>query len=988
MRIVIDMQGAQTTGSRNRGIGRYTMSIVQAIVRNAQDHDIILALSGLFPDTIEPIRSAFQGLLPLDNIRVWHAPRRVAFAFKNNQWRRNCAEHIREFFLASLSPDIVYITSLFEGYVDDAVVSISTTSAVVPTAVTLFDLIPYIYPIPYLENSDVANWYHEKIASLRRANLCLAISESSRLEGINQLGLAQQWVVNISTDADKFFRRINISREDEATVRSRYALSNPFIMYTGGIDHRKNLEGLIRAFSKLSHELQCKYQLAIVCSIQPESRQILEQLCDTLGLSNDSVVLTGFVPDGDLLILYNLCSLFVFPSKHEGFGLPALEAMRCGAPVIGANTSSLPEVIGWHKALFDPCSDDDIAQAMSRAVSDENFRIKLIENAQRQSEKFSWDQTAKRAIVAMERLHVNRQQTHVKQLIKELRPRLAYISPLPPERSGIANYSAELLPKLAEYYEIEVIIAQDRVEDFWINSACPIRTVEWFKEHADSYDRVLYHFGNSEFHQHMFGLLKLIPGVVVLHDFYLSGIIAHMDFTGLSSGQFARELYFSHGYKALCDRFRCKDTGSVIIKYPCSLDVIQNSLGVIVHSSNSLRLAAKFYGAGFTNWAVIPLAKDSNINMNRHDARKSLGLADNDFLVCSFGILGPLKLNHRLLQAWNQSLLASNNRCHLVFVGQNDPGSYGQDLRSIIEKGKSWDRIRITGWTDQNVFRQYLSAADLCVQLRSHSRGETSAAVLDAMNHSLPVIVNANGSMADFDPTVVWKLPDTFSNEELVEALETLWQNRELREKFGLAGREIIIQQHDSQICAKLYKSSIERFYTTSSAGLSGLLTSIAQLPGGPSENTDLIPLAKSIAATFPPCNRPRQLLVDISELMQQDARTEIQRDIRNFLSEWLHIPLEGYRLEPVYASVDNAYRYARSFTVRFLSLPNNVLHDEPIDYEFGDYFLGLDLRPEFIILHQDFYLAMRCQGVTVNFLNSSEIADIRRSLASIAPQF
>jgi glycosyltransferase involved in cell wall biosynthesis len=987
MRIVIDMQGAQTTGSRNRGIGRYTMSIVQAIVRNAQDHDIILALSGLFPDTIEPIRSAFQGALPVDNIRVWHAPRRVAFAFKTNQWRRYCAEHIREFFLASLRPDIVYITSLFEGYVDDAVASIATTSAVVPTAVTLFDLIPYIHPVPYLENPDVADWYHEKIASLRRANLCLAISESSRLEGINQLGLAEQWVVNISTDADKFFRRINISSEQETTVRSRYALSNQFIMYTGGVDHRKNLEGLIRAFSKLPHELRNKYQLAIVCSIQPESRQILEQLCEMLGLTNGSVVLTGFVPDDDLLILYNLCSLFVFPSRHEGFGLPALEAMRCGAPVIGANTSSLPEVIGWPKALFDPYSDDDIMRAMSRALSDEDFRTKLIENAQRQSEKFSWDQTAKRAIAAMERMHVDRQQTHVKQPIKALRPRLAYISPLPPERSGIANYSAELLPNLAKYYEIEVITAQDRVEDNWINSACPIRSVQWFKEHANSYDRVLYHFGNSEFHQHMFELLKFIPGVVVLHDFYLSGIIAHMDFTGLSSGQFARELYFSHGYKALCDRFRCKDTGSVVINYPCSLNVIQNSLGIIVHSSNALRLTAKFYGDGSTDWAVIPLARDSNISMNRHDARKALGLADDDFLVCSFGILGPLKLNHRLLQAWNQSLLANSNRCRLVFVGQNDPGSYGHDLLSIIEKKKSWDRIQITGWTDQNAFRQYLSAADLCVQLRSHSRGETSAAVLDAMNYSLPVIVNANGSMADFDPTVVCKLPDVFSNEQLVEALETLWQNRELREKFGLAGREIILQQHDSQICAELYKSTIERFYTTNFAGLSGLLTSIAQLPGSPSENTDLIPLAKSISATFPPRNRPRQLLVDISELMQQDARTGIQRDIRNFLSEWLHIPLDGYRLEPVYASPEHAYRYARSFTTRFLNLPDYVLHDEPIDYELGDLFLGLDLRPEIVLLHQDFYQAMRCQGVIVNFLHFGEIADIRRYLASIASQ-
>ena len=115
MRIVIDLQGAQCE-SRHRGIGRYSLALALAMVKNRGDHDIIVALSGLFPETIEPIRMAFNGILPQESIRVWHAQGPVDALNSANTWRRHTAELIREAFLASLQPDIVHITSLFEGF--------------------------------------------------------------------------------------------------------------------------------------------------------------------------------------------------------------------------------------------------------------------------------------------------------------------------------------------------------------------------------------------------------------------------------------------------------------------------------------------------------------------------------------------------------------------------------------------------------------------------------------------------------------------------------------------------------------------------------------------------------------------------------------------------------------------------------------------------------------------------------------------------------
>jgi glycosyltransferase involved in cell wall biosynthesis len=967
MRIVIDMQGAQAA-NRFRGIGRYSMSLAQAVIRNRGEHEITLALNGLFPDTIEPIRAAFDNLLPQENICVWSAVAPVANVDANSDWRRHSAELVREAFLASLRPDIVHVLSLFEGLEDDAVTSVGALSGTIPVAVTLYDLIPYIYRKPYLDNPVVETWYFEKIENLRRANLWLAISESSRHEGIEYLSLPEDKTVNISSDADTHFCPIETTDDSKQVLLEKYGLSRPFVMYTGGIDHRKNIEGLIRAFAMLPCACRKSHQLAVVCSVQSESRCAIEKLAKDQGLSKDDLILTGFVPEDDLVRLYNLCALFVFPSWHEGFGLPALEAMRCGAPVIGANTSSLPEVIGWDEALFDPHSDTSMAVAIEHALTDDRFRLELVCHGKRQAQKFSWDKSAQRALAAMERLHAEHQKKSAMSSLKRRR-RLAYVSPLPPEKSGIADYSAELLPELSRLYEIDVIVDQQEISTPWVKENCPSRSVDWFIEHASQYERVLYQFGNSAFHQHMFELLKVVPGVVVLHDFFLSGIVAHMDAQGVIPGFWAQELYNSHGYSALYDRFHARDTADVVWKYPCNLSVIQGSLGVIVHSDNSLRLAEQWYGGKMEDSVMIPLMRDSRINANHTDARKALGLKSVDCLVCAFGMLGPTKLNHRLLHAWLKSSLARDKTCYLVFVGLNHPGLYGQELLAAIRNSNIKANIHITGWTDLETFRNYLAAADIGVQLRTLSRGETSAAVLDCMNYSLPTIVNANGSMADLEDEAVWKLPDEFTDEQLVEALEVLRNDEARRHRIGETARIIILRDHEPRSCAEQYGEVIEKFYSSASSGMPALPGAIAGIRGQLPDDTDLMLLASAMTKNFPPRNAKRQLLVDISELVQCDAKIDIQRVLRSILKEWLLNPPEGYRVEPVYAAVEQGYRYARQFIQRFLGVDNGVLADEPIDFAMGDIFFGMDLQPQVQVAQRAFYQTMRRQGVRVRFM-------------------
>ena len=969
MRIVIDMQGAQAS-NRQRGIGRYTLALAQAMVRNRGEHEMVLALSGLFPESIEPIRAAFADLLPQSSIHVWHAPIPVNYLEPANLGRRLDAEKIYEAFLHELSPDVIHVTSLFEGLVDDAVTSVRRRQGQALVAVTLYDLIPYLNPDPYLSNPSLKAWYLEKIEHLQRADLWLAISASSRDEGIKHLEFPPNHCHNISTDADAMFYPLALEPEREQALRQQYGLKAGFVMYTGGIDHRKNIEGLIRAFARLPSAIRQANQLAIVCSVQAHDRARLHRLAAAEGLAETELVLTGFVPDEDLLALYNLCSLFVFPSWHEGFGLPALEAMRCGAPAIGANCSSLPEVLGWSEALFDPKSDQDMARLMLRGLTDEAYRSELKQRQRQHAASFSWDESARRAIAAMHTAHLAKPNAAVHKSDEGSagRLRLAYVSPLPSARSGIADYSAELLPQLAKHYDIEVIAAQDeQVNDPWIVAHLPVRSAQWLLEHANHFDRVLYHFGNSSYHQHMFELIAQLPGVVVLHDFFLSGIQAHREVTGVNPNAWVEALYASHGYQAVLERFTAKDTADVVWRYPANLPVLQAALGVIVHSAHSADLARQWYGpTAAKSWSVIPHLRVSAPPGGRTAARQRLGISADDLLVCSFGVLGRSKLNHRLLNAWLSSSLSGNRQAHLVFVGQNEGGEYGQALLRTIKYSKAHSRIHITGWADADLFRDYLAAADMAVQLRTLSRGETSGTVLDCMNHGVPTIVNAHGSMSDLDPDGVWLLPDEFTDEDLAQALSALASDAYRREALGQKAREIILARHAPDQCAKQYAETIEAVYADQCSGVTGLLQELSKSVRTDAELQDL---STALGKCFPVRPNLRQLLVDVSELVRHDAKTGIQRVVRNLLQAWLAEPPLGFRVEPVYAQAGQGYRYARQFTTHFMGFSAATLRDDPIDFSNGDLFLGLDLQPTVQTSNHDTYQAMRRQGVVVKFM-------------------
>ena len=311
----------------------------------------------------------------------------------------------------------------------------------------------------YLTDNEGRDYYASKIQNIKNAGLLLAISEYSRQEAIDLLGISADNVVNISSAADDRFQPISTDPETASRLLKRYSIRRKFLMYTSSFDPRKNQANLVSAFALLPHELRGNFQLVIVGDGSEEAVRKLRQLAEKSGLDHDEVIFPGHIVDADLVALYNLCHLFVLPSLAEGFGLPALEAMSCGTAAIASDLTSLPEVLGWSEALFDPTDPRSIAKKIHQVLTDEGFLNALRSNGLVQAKKFSWKQTANNAFDAFESHHQRSGKNQTKRSGQQ-----AALTPLEPVASQAMMGAEEVVDRILKLDQASALTNEDLME--------------------------------------------------------------------------------------------------------------------------------------------------------------------------------------------------------------------------------------------------------------------------------------------------------------------------------------------------------------------------------------------------------------------------------------------------------------------------------------------------------------------------------------------
>lgn len=971
MRIVLDLQACQTPGSRTRGIGRYSMSLARAMIEDGRGHEFIVVLNGAFPEAAEAVRARLGDLLPPENFRTFDVLSPVRQVEPANVWRRHVSELARKAFLQSLDADVIHTSSLFEGLHEDAVTAVATPEDDVVQAVTLYDLIPYIKHDPYLKHPLIRSWYIGKIKELKRADILLAISESSRQEAIDHLHFDDVDVYNISCAIDDVFRPIEFSDREARSVLEKFGLTaRSYVMYTGGIDYRKNIEGLIEAYAMLPARMRRGRNLAIVCSINDFERARLSKLALSFGLESEEVVFTGFVTEEDLVSLYNLCDLFIFPSLHEGFGLPVLEAMACGAPTLGADNSSIPEVVGLQAALFDSKSPRAIADKIEIALGDPEFSARLRVHGLKQARKFSWRKSAGLALDAMEDAFSKKVQKASPSAAPQATPRMAFISPLPPLQSGIADYAIEMLPELSRYYDIDLVSDQPEVSDSWCNINHRIISVAEFEEidEHQAYDRIVYQVGNSEFHAHMIELMRRRPGVVVLHDYYLSGL-QYWRSQNQRPEIFLRAIVETSGYKALQDVAR-HGPGYGIVNYPANAEVIRSAQGVIVHSKLNVELIGNEHAQRGEKFVRrVPQVRVTK-PFDREEARRCLGLGPDDILIASFGIIAPTKLHHEILEGFFASDQSRNANCHLVFVGRS-AGDYGDKITEAVNSYRGAANIKITGFADTVTYDNYLAASDIAIQLRAQSRGETSRAILDCFAHGVATIVNAHGTLAELDPEIVRMLPDRVSQSEIAEAIDALASDKGARENLGRRGYEAVKSDNSPAVVGRLYYEAIEAFSAHPLARERRLVRAASRLEGTATATPEALAGAARVLARSTVLPGRARLFVDISALVRAGgdaARNAVGSAILREIVDCQ--PDAAFLIEPVYFHQGAGaleLRAARRYMFSELNLPIDGLDDEVIDPKNGDIFLIMHSTPDLLAQAAGMFERFRSFGVEVH---------------------
>jgi glycosyltransferase involved in cell wall biosynthesis len=269
--------------------------------------------------------------------------------------------------------------------------------------VTLHDLIPAVFPEENMPDPAVQRFYWARLELVRQAERVLSVSEATARDAVEMLGLRPDRISvtggGVSVD---FAPPESLSNALGAVRRLRPAIDGEYVLYTGGMDYRKNVGGLLTAYAGLPAELRNAYKLVIVGRLGlddpfgPFAAQAKQ-----LGIA-DRVVFTGYVPEQELVLLYQAATLFVFPSLYEGFGLPVVEALACGAPAIAGRNSSLVELIEQEEALFDPADPASIRAALARVLTDDALRERLRRPGVR--EQFSWTRIADRTAAAYQEI--------------------------------------------------------------------------------------------------------------------------------------------------------------------------------------------------------------------------------------------------------------------------------------------------------------------------------------------------------------------------------------------------------------------------------------------------------------------------------------------------------------------------------------------------------------------------------------------------------
>ena len=397
MRLLVDLMGAQTKGSRVRGIGRYTRELALALATGRDERiDLRFVVSENLPDAAGELRALLSPHVAPAAFSAYGTPPTPGMTSLQSDPARRIGEAIVRRHIAGIRPDALLASSLYEVAPEDFTYFDLRRLPVPLTSCILYDLIPHRLPKQYLRYAEYRKFHEEQTGAVTSADLLFAISEHTRRDAIELLHIDPDRIVTIGGAADAGFVPRARTADETTGILRRLGLRDRFILCAAGSDPRKNASGGLEAFLTMSAEDRQGVQFVLLVPLSDDERSKAQTRVARAGLAPDDVKFLSRVDDDDLAFLYAQAEIFLFPSLYEGFGLPVLEAMQCGAAIIVGDNSSIPEIADRRDVLCDMSSPAAIAQALAKALRDPAWRADVRAWGLSRAKAFSWASTARR----------------------------------------------------------------------------------------------------------------------------------------------------------------------------------------------------------------------------------------------------------------------------------------------------------------------------------------------------------------------------------------------------------------------------------------------------------------------------------------------------------------------------------------------------------------------------------------------------------------
>ncbi len=811
MRIGIDGRPLQLEAYRHRGIGIHLRSWIQAAQNLDTEHTFAVLYDAKLPRPSLALSSPRWQLQPLS---LTFSP----LSFPSLDLHRDPeAEFVfdsaLEAFLIENQFDLFHATYTL-------IWEVLAPRRLYHTrwVVTFYDLIPLIFPKEYLDplGERGRHSFAQRLGAGVYAQRIQTISQASKTDLV-RYHLPADKIDVIYGGVDPSFAPL-----EPAQVQASLAvlhIREPYIFSVSGFHHTKNLRRLCKAYALLPASLRAAFRLIVRCPLSPADAATVQQWLTELGIQ-ERVSLLAHVTQAQLVSLYNGAALVVHPTLYEGLGLPVVEALQCGAPVVTSRTSSLPEVGGEAAEYVDPMDSNSIAQGMARVLTDADLRAQCREVGFAHARRFTWQKTAQAVLDS----YTEALKTPLYSLARSFpavtpragrRLRLAFWSPFNPRPSGVSDYSELLVAELGKEADVDLFVDGYPLSNSPLFDTFPSYDGKAYPQLAarQPYDMTLYQVGNNPLHRYMYDAILRYPGIITLHDIH----IYHLVFPVFASvgrlDDFWQEVAFCEGAET-ARKAKLDYLANQLDHYrlPLNKRLVVNSRGVVVHSAWGQQRVVQYSSAPPVR--VIPFGlfhlPDDNGQFGKI-IRKFLGLPTEGFIFGVFGNLHRVKRLPVTLRAFAR-VRARHPRAALFLMGPADP-SVAEVIAPLQQNPAQTAAQGIhlyISYAGYDLMLMAMQAVDVGLNLRYPTAGETSGTLSMLLGQGKPTIVSGVGSFTEYPDACCPKIPVNEDEEELL--YQAMLAYLEDSQAYQQAVQSVYAYTQDKtwSACAASYLSFIE----------------------------------------------------------------------------------------------------------------------------------------------------------------------------------